>query len=305
MTTIDLTRRERAHSPATPGAKRAARAPMTTATTTTDPSTPALENNHRAPRTPVDGDRFDSPQRVRGKENVDTTNAGGVADAPATPTPGATPLRVRDIFKMQFWREFPARFSTPTPRRVNRKRAREEAEETTKEEIRTLRESLREERARCEASARELARAKTEATKSAALASAERVTLQTRVSELGRKLAASEAKSRHDAIEMREMLRKAESDARTLGEKLRDAEKRAKAERGGAPEKPRTPTANAAREYIASYFASRRCDSAGLDELMAHAPRSLNLLDLLGELAERVVDAPGRSASHLVVVHQI
>jgi hypothetical protein len=301
MTTIDLTRRDRAHSPATPGAKRAARAPMTTAATI-DPSTPALESNHRAPRTPVDGDRFDSPQRAKGKENVDTTNAGVVADAPATPTSGATPLRVRDIFKMQFWREFPARFSTPTPRRVNRKRAREEAEETTKEEIRTLRESLREERARCEASARELARAKTEATKSVALASAERVTLQMRVSELGRELAASEVKSRHDAIELREMLRKAESDARTLGEKLRDAEKRAKAARGGAP---RTPNAIVAREYIASYFASRRCDSAGLDELMAHAPRGLNLVDLLSELAERVVDSPGCSASHMVVVHQI
>ena len=85
------------------------------------------------------------------------------------------------------------------------------------------------------------------------------------------------------------------------------AELASAAPRGGAGETPQTPTANAnaAREYIASYFASRRCDSAGLDELMACAPKNLSVRDLLSELAERVVDAPGRSASHLVVVHQI
>ena len=310
MTTVDSTRRDRAPSvpsPVTPGATRSAsRAPMKTM----DQSTPARHRDHRAPRTPVDGDRFDSPERARGKENVHR-NAGAVADAPATPTSGATPLRVRDIFKMQFWREFPARFSTPTPTRAKRKRAREEAEEATREEIRSLRETLREERARCEAGARELARAKVEATKSAAAASAQRVTLQTRVSELGRELAASEAKSRRESIEMRERLEKAleqtTSDARMLDAKLRASKKRETAARGGAQETPRTPTANAnaAREYIASYFASRRCDSAGLDELMACAPKNLSVRDLLSELAERVVDAPGRSASHLVVVHQI
>ena len=311
MTTVDSTRRDRAPSvpsPVTPGATRSAsRAPMKTMM---DPSTPARHRDHCAPRTPVDGDRFDSPERARGKENVHR-NAGAVADAPATPTSGATPLRVRDIFKMQFWREFPARFSTPTPTRGKRKRAREEVEEATREEIRTLRETLREERARCEAGGRELARAKVEATKSAAAASAQRVTLQTRVSELGRELAASEAKSRRESIEMRERLEKAleqtTSDARMLDAKLRASKKRETAARGGAQETPRTPTANAnaAREYIASYFASRRCDSAGLDELMARAPKNLSVHDLLSELAERVVDAPGRSASHLVVVHQI
>ncbi len=156
-----------------------------------------------------------------------------------------------------------------------------------------------------------MARAKVEATKSAAAASAQRMTLQTRVSELGRELAASEAKSRRESIEMRERLEKAleqtTSDARMLDAKLPASKKREAAPRGGAGETPQTPTANAnaAREYIASYFASRRCDSAGLDELMACAPKNLSVRDLLSELAERVVDAPGRSASHLVVVHQI
>ena len=117
MTTVDSTRRDRAPSvpsPVTPGATRcASRAPMKTL----DPSTPARSRDHRAPRTPVDGDRFDSPERARGKENVHR-RAGAVADAPATPTSGATPLRVRDIFKMQFGGNFQLDF------RRRRRRAR-------------------------------------------------------------------------------------------------------------------------------------------------------------------------------------
>ena len=68
---------------------------------------------------------------------------------------------------------------------------------------------------------------------------------------------------------------------------------------------PRSVPIEAVNAFIFDYFVSKRCDSVGLDELIGAKPKSMKIEDVLGGLAERCVDRPGRSATHMVVVHQL
>ena len=70
--------------------------------------------------------------------------------------------------------------------------------------------------------------------------------------------------------------------------------------------KPECERSQAAMRLIASYFASRRCDSCGLDELLASAREAdLDVDDVLRALALLAVDTPSRSSSFMVTIHQI
>ena len=69
---------------------------------------------------------------------------------------------------------------------------------------------------------------------------------------------------------------------------------------------PQTESSLVATRLIASYFASRRCDSCGLDELLASAlEANVHAEDVLRALARLVVDTPSRSSSFMVTIHQI
>ena len=126
----------------------------------------------------------------------------------------------------------------------------------------------------------------------AALAS-EQVAVQKTVSELGRELLETAKESWSIRSEL------AIKDAEI--ERLRKNKGEAKSSKVDA--KP--SNVEDAREFIFNYFATKRCDSVGMDELMRVKPSALSDMDLFAALAERITDTAYQTASHMVVVHQI
>ena len=101
-------------------------------------------------------------------------------------------------------------------------------------------------------------------------------------------------------------LRRSVKESREKVARLEDKLAAVKASNGAANETSRQhPQLEEANAFIFEYFASKRCDSASLDELLRVLPPSIDTADFLVALAARCVDTSKRSASHLVTVHQI
>jgi len=167
---------------------------------------------------------------------------------------------------------------------------------TAEEEIRALKEALREAHDRVETLSEDKRLAEKNArqmdSERAALAS-EQVAVQKTVSELGRELLETAKESWSIRSEL------AIKDAEI--ERLRKNKGEAKSSKVDA--KP--SNVEDAREFIFNYFATKRCDSVGMDELMRVKPSALSDMDLFAALAERITDTAYQTASHMVVVHQI
>lgn len=103
-----------------------------------------------------------------------------------------------------------------------------------------------------------------------------------------------------------ETLRCTVKESREKVAKLEDKLAAVKASNGSANETSKQhPQLEEANAFIFEYFASKRCDSVSLDELLRVLPPSIDTADFLVALAARCVDTAKRSASHLVTVHQI
>jgi len=224
-----------------------------------------------AARTPQkhDGDRlFNSPPTTVRRRGTD-----GHGDAKerthgsgASESPASTPMGfTRRFFATALSRAFGSNLKTPSP-------GASDTEQQAVSEASALRESLREERIRVE----ELCVRAGEAEASLAIANTNLAGLRARVAR-----AEDEAKA---------------ALALAAGQ----------ASPSMARAKPECERSQAAMRLIASYFASRRCDSCGLDELLASAREvDLDVDDVLRALALLAVDAPSRSSSFMVTIHQI
>ena len=253
------------------------------------PGTPKTPNDgarvELAPRTPCDGDRFGSPatpKTARGKENDCLKRLGGADDARAA---GARRRGGGMLSRQNVFRLFSNLLSSGAAKGP-----------TAEEEIRALKEALREAHDRVETLSEDKRLAEKNArqmdSERAALAS-EQVAVQKTVSELGRELLETAKESWSIRSEL------AIKDAEI--ERLRKNKGEAKSSKVDA--KP--SNVEDAREFIFNYFATKRCDSVGMDELMRVKPSALSDMDLFAALAERITDTAYQTASHMVVVHQI
>jgi hypothetical protein len=225
-----------------------------------------------AARTPQnhDGDRlFNSPPPT-----VRRRGADGQGDAKdrahgsgASESPASTPMGfTRRFLATALSRAFGSNLKTPSP-------GASDTEQQAVSEASALRESLREERIRVE----ELCVRAGEAEASLAIANTNLDGLRARVAR-----AEDEAKA-----------------ALALAAVQASPSMMVRAQ-------PECERSQAAMRLIASYFASRRCDSCGLDELLASAREAdLDVDDVLRALALLAVDTPSRSSSFMVTIHQI
>ena len=261
-------------------AKKRRASAKSTATPAT-PVTPNDENDENdAPQTPMD--RFESP--VAKKTKRTPTSATSTDASPAVATPGLS-SRLFSIFAPSalFNRE-----------RVEKPDAEENA--------RALRVALRERRERDDENLRlhaeidRLRRVSVDMT-------GEKMALQKQVRELSRELieAAKETWTLRSELD-REREKVTEAEAKTEQLKKKKKKKSTKRERESGHDGDGVARA---KTFICEYFANRRVDSAGLEELVESKPDGVELVDLFLALHERAVDTPNQSASHMVVVHQI
>jgi len=264
------------------GKKRRAGAISTASPAT--PMTPIDENDENdAPRTPMD--RFESPVAKKTKR-APTTPASEVASpAVAVATPGLS-SRLFSIFAPS------ALFSRE---RVEKPDAEESA--------RALREALRERREREDENLRLHAEIERLRRVSVEMAG-EKMGLQKHVRELSREL----LEAAKETWTLRGELEKAEAKAKQL--KKKTATTTTTATTPAVVERERKSSRGVdgvarANAFICEYFANRRVDSAGLEELIERKPDGVEVVDLLLALHERTADTPNQSASHMIVVHQI
>lgn len=247
------------------------------------PRTTIGENDENdAPRTPMD--RFESPVAKKTKRTPTTPASEIASPAVAVATPGLS-SRLFSIFAPSalFSRE---RVETP------------DAEENA----RSLREALRERREREDENLRLHAEIERLRRLSVEMAG-EKMGLQKHVRELSREL----LEVAKENWTLRGALEKAEAKAKQLEKKTATTttattpaviERERESSHGGDG----VARANA---FICEYFANRRVDSAGLEELIERKPDGLEVVDLLLALHERTMDTSNQSASHMIVVHQI
>lgn len=262
------------------GKKRRAGAISTASPAT--PMTPIDENDENdAPRTPMD--RFESPVAKKTKRSP-TTPASEVA-SPAVAV--ATPLnRLFSIF-------------APSALFSRERVEKPDAEETA----RALREALRERREREDENLRlhaEIDRLRRVSVEMAG----EKMGLQKHVRELSREL----LEAAKETWTLRGELEKAEAEAKRLKKKTAATTTTTTATTTAVVERERESSHEGvarANAFICEYFANRRVDSAGLEELIERKPDGVEVVDLLLALHERATDTPNQSASHMIVVHQI
>ena len=247
------------------------------------PRTTIGENDENdAPRTPMD--RFESPVAKKTKRTPTTPASEIASPAVAVATPGLS-SRLFSIFAPSalFSRE---RVETPD----------------AAENARSLREALRERREREDENLRLHAEIERLRRLSVEMAG-EKMGLQKHVRELSREL----LEVAKENWTLRGALEKAEAKAKQLEKKTATTttattpaviERERESSHGGDG----VARANA---FICEYFANRRVDSAGLEELIERKPDGLEVVDLLLALHERTTDTSNQSASHMIVVHQI
>lgn len=247
------------------------------------PMTPIDENDENdAPRTPMD--RFESPVAKKTKRSPTTPASEVASPAVAVATPGLS-SRLFSIF-------------APSALFSRERVEKPDAEETA----RALREALRERREREDENLRlhaEIDRLRRVSVEMAG----EKMGLQKHVRELSREL----LEAAKETWTLRGELEKAEAKAKQLKKRTTTptaatttavVERERESSHGGEG----VERANA---FICEYFANRRVDSVGLEELIERKPDGVELIDLLLALHERATDTANQSASHMIVVHQI
>ena len=249
------------------------------------PMTPIDENDENdAPRTPMD--RFESPVAKKTKRPPTTPASEVASPAVAVATPGLS-SRLFSIF-------------APSALFSRERVEKPDAEETA----RALREALRERREREDENLRlhaEIDRLRRVSVEMAG----EKMGLQKHVRELSREL----LEAAKETWTLRGELEKAEAKAKQL-EKKNATTTTTTATTTAVVERERESSHGGegvarANAFICEYFANRRVDSAGLEELIERKPDGVELVDLLLALHERATDTPNQSASHMIVVHQI